>query len=123
MADQGPRGLSRILAATGYSIKGYKAIWINEEAFRQEVTLSAILIPLGLWLGNDPVEQCLLVGVVVLVLIVELLNSAVEAVVDRVSLEQHELAARAKDIGSAAVMTSLFLVVIVWGLLLIPRYI
>lgn len=123
VADQGPRGLARIIAATGYSIKGFKATWINEEAFRQEVVLAIILIPLGMWLGDNPVEQSLLVSVVMLVLIVELLNSAIETIVDRVSLDHHDLSARAKDIGSAAVMTSLFLVVFVWAVLLVPRYI
>jgi len=100
---KGKTGLRRLMNAAGYSLSGLAAAARHEDAFRQELVLSAILVPLGLWLGHGGVERALLVGSVLLVLIVELLNSAVEATVDRVSLEDHSLAKRAKDIGSAAV--------------------
>jgi len=108
----------RFVAALTYSLKGLKACYIHEEAFRLEVWLAIGLIPLGLWLGNDSVERALLVGSVGLVLIVELLNSAVEAAVDRISLEHAELSGRAKDLGSAAVLLSVIMLAVVWGLLL-----
>lgn len=115
------RGLAyrRLVAALGYSLNGLRAGWRHEEALRVELVLGALLIPLGLWLGNGGIEKALLVGVLVLVLIVELLNSAIEAVVDRVSLEPHELSGRAKDLGSAAVLFSLLLALLVWGLVLL----
>ena len=122
MADQGPTGLERIIKAFGYSLKGFRAAFENEAAFRQELALAVILIPTGFWLGQTPIEKALLVGVVLMVLVVELLNSAVEAVVDRVSDEHHELAGRAKDLGSAAVFLSLVVVLVVWGLILLPRF-
>ncbi len=112
------RGLLRFIDAAGYSWKGLKAAYKNEEAFRQELILFCILVPLGLLLGNSGVEKALLVGSLLLVLIVELLNSAVEAVVDRIGMEQHELSGRAKDIGSAAVALSMVLVAATWGLVL-----
>jgi diacylglycerol kinase (ATP) len=111
-------GLSRLLNATKYALAGLKAAYMHEAAIRQEVALMVVLVPLGLYLGADAVEKVLLVGVVVQVLIVELLNSAVEAAVDHTSLAKHELAARAKDIGGAAVFVSLLLVALVWGLIL-----
>jgi diacylglycerol kinase (ATP) len=118
---KGKTGVQRLINATRYSFEGLAAAARHEDAFRQELVLAAILIPLGLWLGHDGVERALLVGSVLLVLVVELLNSAVEATVDRVSLEDHELAKRAKDIGSAAVMMSLATVAAVWLLVLLPR--
>lgn len=118
---KGKTGLQRILNATRYSLEGFAAAARHEDAFRQELVLAAILVPLGLWLGNGGVERALLVGSVLLVLVVELLNSAVEATVDRVSLEDHLLAKRAKDLGSAAVMMSLVTVAAVWLLILLPR--
>jgi diacylglycerol kinase (ATP) len=93
----------------------------HEAAFRQELLLAAVLVPLGLWLGENGVERALLVGTVLMMLVVELLNSAIEAVVDRVSLENHELAKRAKDYGSAAVMMALAATAAVWLSLLLPR--
>jgi len=102
-----------------FSIAGFKATWQHEEAFRQEVALLIICTPLALWLGGDNIEKVLLIGSVVLVLLVELLNSAVEAVVDRVGFEHHELSARAKDIGSAAVMLSLIWAATTWALILL----
>jgi diacylglycerol kinase (ATP) len=119
MANQGVNGLTRIIRACGYSTAGLKAAFINEQAFRQELYALIILIPLGLWLGESGVERALLVGSLLLVPIVELLNSAIEAVVDRFGGEQHELSGRAKDIGSAAVFLSILLACTVWGLVLL----
>jgi diacylglycerol kinase (ATP) len=116
---KGKTGLQRLINATGYSLSGFAAAARHEDAFRQELILAAILIPLGFWLGASGIERAGLVGSVLLVLIVELLNSAIEAAVDRVSLDDHNLAKRAKDIGSAAVMLSLANVVVVWLLILI----
>jgi diacylglycerol kinase (ATP) len=118
---KGKTGVQRLINATRYSLEGLAAAARHEDAFRQELILAAILVPLGIWLGNDGVERALMVGSVLLVLVVELLNSAVEATVDRVSLEDHQLAKRAKDIGSAAVMVSLANVAAVWLLVLLPR--
>ena len=116
---KGKTGLRRLINAAGYSLSGLAAAARHEDAFRQELLLAAVLVPLGLWLGASGVERALLVGSVLLVLIVELLNSAVEAAVDRVSLDDHSLAKRAKDIGSAAVMLSLVNVGAVWLLVLL----
>lgn len=113
------RGLGRFVKAAEYSWKGLKACYQNEEAFRQEFFLFLLLTPVGFWLGNDGIEKALLIGSLVLVLIVELLNSAIEALVDRVGTEHHELSGRAKDIGSAAVFVSMCNVVIVWALVII----
>jgi len=118
---KGATGLRRILYATRYSLEGVAAAARHEAAFRQELLLAAVLVPLGLWLGADGVERALLAGSVLMVLVVELLNSAVEAVVDRASPEHHELAKRAKDYGSAAVMIALAVTGLVWVLLLLPR--
>jgi diacylglycerol kinase (ATP) len=123
VGNQQAKGLRRLINATFYSWAGFRACFKNEEAFRQEMILLVIMLPLGLWLGNDGVERALLVGSLLLVPLVELLNSAVEAVVDRFGEEQHELSGRAKDMGSAAVMLSLILTAAVWGLILLPRYI
>ena len=123
MADphKGATGLRRVLNATRYSLEGVAAAARHEAAFRQELLLAAALVPLGLWLGADGVERALLAGSVLMVLVVELLNSAIEAVVDRASPEHHELAKRAKDYGSAAVMIALAVTGLVWVLLLLPR--
>lgn len=107
-------GITRIVKAGGYSIKGLRAAFRNEAAFRQELALAVIFIPLAFFVATGPVERIILIGLTVLVLIVELLNSAIEAVVDRVGMEHHELSGRAKDIGSAAVLVSLFLWVYAW---------
>lgn len=98
---------------------GLKAAYRHEDAFRQEVLLASLLIPLGLWFGPSGFGKALMVGSVLLVLIVELINSAIEAAVDRISLEDHKLAKRAKDIGSAAVLISLLNVAVVWGLVIL----
>ena len=121
MAKPGKTGLSRILDASKYSWLGYKAAFINEAAFRQELFLGLILIPVAIIFSDTGVELALLLGSFFLVLIVEVLNSAIEAVVDRVSDEQHELSGRAKDLGSAAVMTALINVFVIWGVIFIPK--
>ncbi|MGA8048600.1 MAG: diacylglycerol kinase [Burkholderiales bacterium] len=115
---KGATGLKRLINATRYSLSGLAAAARHEEAFRQELILAAVLVPLALWLGRSGVERALLAGSVLVVLIVELLNSAIEATVDRISLEDHLLAKRAKDIGSAAVMLSLVTTALVWLLVL-----
>ncbi|MEJ2141110.1 MAG: diacylglycerol kinase [Gammaproteobacteria bacterium] len=114
----GRTGLSRVFHAAIYSWQGLKATFKHEAAFRQELALAIILIPLAVWLTTDAVELSLLVGSVFLVLIVELINSAIEAIVDRFGGEMHELSGRAKDIGSAAVLISLINAAFVWALFL-----
>ena len=114
-------GLTRIFRAFGYSLQGLGAAVRHEAAFRQELALAVLLLPLGLWLGAGGVERALLAGSWVLVLIVELLNSAIEATVDRFGPEHHDLSGRAKDIGSAAVMLSIGLAILIWALILLPR--
>lgn len=121
MANQNAKGLKRLINACFFSVAGFKATWQHEEAFRQEVLLLIVSIPLALIYGQGAIEKILLIGSVVLVLVVELLNSAVEAVVDRVGLEHHELSGRAKDIGSAAVMLSLIWSAITWAMILMPN--
>ena len=116
---KGKTGLRRLLNAVGYSIAGIKAAYRNEDAFRQEVIMAIVLIPLAFYLGETRIEMALMIACVMLVIIVELINSSIEATVDRISLENHLLAKRAKDIGSAAVMLSLFNLVIVWGLIVL----
>ncbi len=121
-AHHNNRGLKRIVNAYHYSIAGFRACFQHEEAFRQEVYALIVLLPLGIWLGQTPVERALLVGALLIVPLVELLNSGIEAVVDRIGTEKHELSGRAKDIGSAAVFWSIVLATAVWGLILIPRF-
>lgn len=123
MANPNNRGLKRLVHAFGYSMAGFRACFRHEEAFRQEVFASLVTIPLGLWLGTSGVERALLVGSWLIVPIVELLNSAVEANVDRIGLDRHELSARAKDSASAAVFLSLVFAAVVWALVLLPRWI
>ncbi len=122
MAYQNEKGLKRVIKAFGYSMQGFKACYQLEEAFRQEVILLIPLVPLGLWLGETPIERAMLVGSLMLVPIVELLNSAIEANVDRVGLERHELSGRAKDIASAAVFASIAFVLVIWVLILVPHW-
>ncbi|MCF7221941.1 diacylglycerol kinase [Marilutibacter chinensis] len=116
-----PRRPSRIFKATIWSMQGLKAAWLYESSFRLEVYLFVILAPLGWWLGDSPVERVLLIGSMMLVLSVELLNSAVEAVIERFGDEHHELAGRAKDMGSAAVFVVMMNVLLVWSAILVPR--
>ncbi|MGY3915000.1 diacylglycerol kinase [Aeromonas australiensis] len=117
MAKPGATGVTRIINATGYSIKGLRSAWVNEAAFRQELMLIMLLMPLAFWLGDSLNQILLLVVISWLVVIVEILNSAIEAVVDRVGSEHHELSGRAKDLGSAAVFIALALNGLVWGAL------
>lgn len=117
---KGQTGLRRILSATRNSLEGFVAALRHEDAFRQELAMAAVLVPVGLWLGENGVERALLVAAVLFVLVVELINSAVEATVDRISFDNHRLAKRAKDIGSAAVMLSIATAALVWLLVLIP---
>ncbi|WP_373862977.1 diacylglycerol kinase [Azohydromonas lata] len=118
---KGRTGLDRVMRATRYSMDGLRMAYLGEQAFRQEVWLAAVLLPLGLWLGRTWVETALLLGSVLLVLIVELLNSGIEAAIDRVSLELHDLSKRAKDLASAAVFLSLVLCAMVWLMALWQR--
>lgn len=116
------RGLDRLIKAFRYSLKGFRAGWRHEEAFRQEVVLCATLFPLSFWLGRDAFDYALLISTLLLVLITELLNSAIEALTDRVGLEHHELSGRAKDLSSAAVLLALVLVAVVWSALAWLRF-
>jgi diacylglycerol kinase (ATP) len=117
-----PRGPRRILMATRWSLQGLRFAWLYESSFRLEVYLLAILGPVGLWLGQTSIERVLLVGSGLLVLSIELLNSAVEAVIERYGAEHHELAGRAKDMGSAAVFVMMLNVILTWALIVGPRY-
>ena len=116
-----PRGMTRLVRALGASLRGLAGAFRDEAAFRQELALAVVLIPLALWLGHSGVERALLIAPVVLILIVELVNSAIEATVDRIGFERHALAGLAKDIGSAAVLVSFVLLAAVWLLVLAGR--
>lgn len=116
-----PRGITRIIRALGASLRGLAGAFRVEAAFRQELACAVIVIPLGLWLGHNGVERALLIAPVLLILIVELINSAIEATVDRIGLERHALAGLAKDIGSAAVFMSFIFLGTVWVLVLLGR--
>ena len=118
MAYSGNRGLTRIIKATLYSWQGLRAAYRHEEAFRQEVWLCLLMVPLGLYLGQGGVEKALLVASVLMLPLVEILNSALEAVVDRIGDEHHELAGRAKDMGSAAVAIAIAICGLTWVLIL-----
>ena len=115
------RGLSRIWHATGYSLQGLRAGW-RETAFRQEALAALVLVPLAVYVGRGWVQVALLAGSVLLVMIVELLNSAIEAAIDRIGLERHELSGRAKDMGSAAVLLALLLAVGIWTAAIVERF-
>lgn len=114
-------GLNRIWHATGYSIAGLRAGW-NEKAFRQEALAAVILVPLSFWLGHGWVEVALLAGSVVIVMIVELLNTGIETAIDRIGPEWHDLSKRAKDMGSAAVLLSLLLCIGIWSAAILQRF-
>ena len=116
---KGKQGLTRLINALGYSKDGLCAAWKNEAAFREEVMLAAIALPLAFYLGKTGIECALLAGSIIVILIVEILNSAVEAVVDKASPEKHELAKRAKDMGSAAVLLSLLNAAVIWACVLL----
>ncbi len=115
------RGATRVLRALGASCRGLTGAFREEAAFRQELAFAAIVIPLGLWLGHSGIERALLIGPMLLILVVELINSAIEATVDRIGFERHALAGLAKDIGSAAVLMSFVLLGTVWLLVLLGR--
>ncbi|MFH2093055.1 MAG: diacylglycerol kinase [Pseudomonadota bacterium] len=119
MPPQKPTGLIRVIKATGYSLAGIKAAFKHETAFRQELCVIVLLFPLGLFFGQTGVERALLIVPLMIVLVTELLNSAIEAIVDRVGSEYHALSKQAKDLGSAAVFISIATVIIVWTLILI----
>ncbi len=119
MAYAQHQGWRRLVNAAGYSWSGLKAAWRNEEAFRQEALLCALLLPVALWFGDSALERALLIGSLLLVVIVELLNSGIEAAVDRIGQERHELSGRAKDIGSAAVLVALLNAALIWLLILL----
>jgi len=114
-------GIARLVAATGHSMRGLRAAWRNEEAIRQEIALIIVLTPAAFWVGTNAVEYSLLIGTLLLIMITELLNSAIESTVDRIGTEHHELSGRAKDIGSAAVFVSMVLAGLTWALLLYAR--
>jgi diacylglycerol kinase (ATP) len=116
---KGKMGIKRLANAFRYSVAGTYAAFKHEDAFRQEVLLSAVLIPLAIYLGQTDIEQALMIASVLLVIIVELLNSSVEATVDRISVKRHKLSKRAKDIGSAAVFFSLINAAVIWFLILV----
>jgi len=122
MTKQKKRGLPRLRAAFGYSMAGFVAAWRGEEAFRQEVLLAIVLFPLAFWLGQGPLERLVLVGSWLVVMIVEILNSAIEATVDRISEEHHPLAGRAKDLASAAVFLALVLAFLSWATVAWQRF-
>ncbi len=121
MGRQNTTGIKRLINAFGYSMLGFRACFKHEEAFRQEVFASFVLIPLALYLGDTGIERALLLGSWLVVPLVELLNSAIENAIDRIGPEQHQLSGRAKDIGSAAVFIALLLCACVWMLVLLPR--
>jgi diacylglycerol kinase (ATP) len=112
-------GIRRLMLAFVNSWKGFRGAFRSEAAFRQEVALAVVLLPLGAWLGETPVEKALLISSVLFVLVVELLNTGIETVVDRIGLERHELSGLAKDVGSTAVLLSFGVLVVIWGFLLL----
>ncbi len=118
MGKPGNTGFNRLTRATKFSIRGFYAAFRHEAAFRQELGFFVVMAPLAFWIGKSEIEIAILLGCLFIVLMVELLNSAIEAVVDRISTEHHELSARAKDIGSAAVFVSLANVIVVWGVVI-----
>lgn len=122
MGKPGNTGIRRLLRAIVYSVQGFVHAFRHEVAFRQELALTVVLVPAALWLGRDVIERAMLVAVLFFVLAVELLNSAVEAAVDRHGDEHHELSGAAKDLGSAAVFVSLTIVVVVWGAVVYDRF-
>ena len=119
---KGKTGLARIVQAFFNSCEGLRDAWRHESAFRQEVVLALVMIPIAMWVPVAPVERAFLAATVLLVIIVELLNSGVEAAIDRIGLERHSLSKRAKDIGSAAVLLALVLCALVWATILLPLY-
>lgn len=122
MGKPGYTGVHRIVHATRYSAQGFAHAFRHEAAFRQELAVTLVLVPAAFWLGRSGIEQVLLIGSCILMLVVELLNSAIEAVVDRIGKEHHDLSGRAKDMGSAAVFLSLVMLGLVWGTIAWMRF-
>ena len=122
MGKPGNTGIRRILRATVFSLQGFVHAFRHEAAFRQELALTMVMTPVAFWLGRDVIEKAMLIAVLLFVLVVELLNTAVEAAIDRHGDEHHELSGAAKDLGSAAVFTSLAIVVVVWGAVAWDRF-
>jgi diacylglycerol kinase (ATP) len=122
MGKPGHTGLTRIIKAFGFSMKGFRAAWRHESAFRQETTLALVLFPAAIWLGQNSAQTLLLIGSLFLVVVVELINSAIEAAVDRISNKAHKLSGRAKDLGSAAVFLALIQVLIIWATIAVERF-
>ena len=120
---KGKTGYERVVGACFNSCAGLASAWRNEAAFRQEIVMAALLIPIAFILTPVPVERALLIAPILLVMVVELVNSAIEAAIDRISLERHPLSKHAKDVGSAAVLMALVLLATVWMVVLVPRYI
>lgn len=123
LGKPGNTGIRRLIRATRFSAQGFAHAWRNEAAFRQELVLAIVMTPIALWLGRSIVERAALIATLLLVLIVELLNSAIEAAIDRHGDEHHELSGRAKDMGSAAVFVVLVLVLLTWGAVAWDRFI
>jgi len=123
MGKPGNTGIVRVIRATGYSVQGLRLAWRHEAAFRQELALMLVLMPGAFWLGRTPMEITILISSCMFVLIMELLNSAIEAAVDRHGPEHHELSGRAKDLSAAAVFLSLVLLAMVWGSVVYQRFI
>ncbi len=115
-------GWQRLFRATGYSMAGLRAAWRHEAAFRQELGLVVLMVPAAFWLGENASQRAILIGSLLVVLITELLNSAIEAAIDRFGSERHPLSGQAKDMGSAAVFVALLLVGVVWGLMAVERF-
>ena len=122
MSDGTNRGFKRLVNAFYYSLAGFKAAWKNEEAFRQEILAGIVMVPAGLFLGTTGTQRAILILSYFIIPLVELLNTAVEATVDRVGMEKHELSGRAKDLGSASVFLSICIAVIVWLLIVWDRF-
>lgn len=122
LGDNNAKGIRRILNAFRYSFAGFRAAWVNEEAFRQEIILAIFIFPLGLWLGETGTQRAILIGIYFIIPLTELLNTAMEAIVDRVGRERHELSGRAKDLGSAAVFLSICITLIVWSIIACERF-
>jgi diacylglycerol kinase (ATP) len=122
LGNSNTSGIRRIINAFHYTFAGFRAAWINEAAFREEIIIAIFVVPLGLWLGNSGTQRAILVGIYFLIPLAELLNSAIEAIVDRMGLERHELSGRAKDLGSAAVFLSICIALIVWMIIAYDRF-
>ena len=116
------RGIRRLIKAFWYSLAGFQAAWKNEDSFRQEVILAIFVIPLGLWLGITWTQKALLISVYLIIPLIELINTAIESLVDRMGPEHHPLSGRAKDLGSAAVFLSICITIIVWGIIAYGRF-